>query len=275
MQERHTNRSQYFSEQAITTTKYVMPYISDYKAITKELRVLEIGCGEGGNLAPFIDLGCEVVGIDLSSKRIEEAKQFTSEHYHNSKAIFINQDIYRINAEELGRFDLIMLRDVIEHIHNQDQFFKHLKVFLKQDGLVFFGFPPWCMPFGGHQQVCKSKLLSKTPYFHLLPNTLYKGVLKLFGETERTVNSLVEIKETGIGINKFLQLVKNNKYAFVKKTLYFINPNYEVKFGLKQRVQFKTIAAIPYLRDFFSTCLYCVIRLKEQSKPKRILQNSK
>ncbi len=80
-------------------------------------------------------------------------------------------------------FDLIILKDVIEHIHDQDAILSRLRNFLKPGGHIFFGFPPWQMPFGGHQQVLAHRLLSRTPYFHLLPVPLYRGILKAFGET--------------------------------------------------------------------------------------------
>jgi hypothetical protein len=67
-----------------------------------------------------------------------------------------------------------MLRDVIEHIPDQDRFFKHVRSYLQPDGVIFFGFPPWYMPFGGHQQVCHSKFLSKLPWFHPLPFPLFR-----------------------------------------------------------------------------------------------------
>lgn len=264
MQERHTDRKQYFEEQGITTKKYVIPYISEIQPVTKNTRLLEIGCGEGGNLAPFIEMGCEVVGIDLSESQINNAKTFIAENFENSRATLIHQNIYDIQSSDIGEFDVIMLRDVIEHIPNQDKFLKHIKQFLKPNGIIFFGFPPWHMPFGGHQQICQSKIASKLPYFHILPTSLYRGLLKLFGESDAMIDVLIEIKETGIGINKFQRLIKKNQYQFEKKTYYLINPNYEIKFNLKLREQFKIIAWIPYLRDFLTTCMYCVVKNRDQ-----------
>ncbi|HMP31544.1 MAG TPA: class I SAM-dependent methyltransferase, partial [Saprospiraceae bacterium] len=66
MHERHKNRDQYFKEQSITTKKYVLPYGNEFMKIDQNTRVLEIGCGKGGNLLPFLELGCSCVGIYIS-----------------------------------------------------------------------------------------------------------------------------------------------------------------------------------------------------------------
>ena len=65
MQERHQNRLRYFMELAATSRDYFIPFIQNYKRIDKGMRVLEIGCGEGGNLAPFSQMGCCTLGIDI------------------------------------------------------------------------------------------------------------------------------------------------------------------------------------------------------------------
>jgi SAM-dependent methyltransferase len=260
MQERHQNRKQYFVEQGITTREYVIPYIETVKPVNRDSRILEIGCGEGGNLSPFLEMNCEVVGVDINTAQIERARLFTNEQVPDAKLTLLNRNIYELGPDDLGVFDLIMLRDVIEHIPDQDKFFKHLKTLLKPDGVVFFGFPPWYMPFGGHQQICHSKL-SKVPYFHLLPEGLYRFVLKSFGEQKSTIDSLIEIKETGISINRFNKLVASNGYQFAKKTYYLINPNYKIKFGLTPRKQNRIVQSIPFFRDFFTTCYYSVVRV--------------
>ena len=70
MQKRHADRQLYFNEQSITTQKYVIPFIEKHKPITADSHILEIGCGEGGNIKPFLDLGCQVTGIDIMRKAI-------------------------------------------------------------------------------------------------------------------------------------------------------------------------------------------------------------
>jgi len=258
LQDRHQDRKQYFLEQGKTMRKHVIPYVSQIFPINASISVLEIGCGEGGNLLPFADLGCKCVGVDIGLNRIKNAVKFFSNHKNSKNITFIAKDIYL--ADELeNQFDFIFLRDVIEHIHDQDKFMGYVKKFLKPGGKIFFGFPPWQNPFGGHQQVCKSKLISKLPFFHLLPNFLYKGILKTFGESDKKIESLLEIKETGITIERFKRILKNHDYNIDKETFFLINPNYETKFGLKPREQSKIISSIPYFRNYCVTAFYAIV----------------
>lgn len=261
MQKRHLDPQQYINEQAFTTGKYILPFIQQAKKIEPSMQVLEIGCGEAGNLKPFLDLGCKCVGVDFSTPKIEKGKEFFSTHPNAKNIRLISEDIYKTKEFD-AQFDIVILRDVIEHIHDQDKFLALMKSLLAPDGIAFFAFPPWQNPFGGHQQICESKILSKLPYYHLLPVPLYKGLLKAFGESDGKISTLLEIKETGISLERFEKTAQKNGYEQILKTLFLINPNYEVKFGLKPRKLTKIIASIPFLRNFFATCGYYIIRVK-------------
>jgi len=261
MQKRHSDPLQYINEQIFTTQKYIIPFIERVKKIDATIQVLEIGCGEAGNLKPFLDLGCKCTGVDFSNPKIEKGKAFFANHPFAKNIKLISEDIYK-TTEFHSQFDIIIIRDVIEHIHDQDKFMSLLKDLMAPDGVVFFAFPPWQSPFGGHQQMCESKILSALPYYHLLPVPLYRAVLKLFGENEGKINGLLEIKETGISLERFEGLAKRNGYIELLKIFYFINPNYEVKFGIKPRKLATMFCAIPYLRNFVSTCGYYLLKIK-------------
>jgi SAM-dependent methyltransferase len=261
MQKRHVDPLQYINEQIITTQKYILPFIQQVKTIDASLQVLEIGCGEAGNLKPFLDLGCLCTGVDFSTQKIEKGREFFATHPFAKNIRLISEDIYK-TTEFHAQFDIIIVRDVIEHIHDQDKFMALLKDLMTPGGVVFFAFPPWQNPFGGHQQICENKLLSMLPYFHLLPIPIYRAVLKLFGENEGKITALLEIKETGISLERFDRIARKNGYVEQLKTLYFINPNYEVKFGIKPRKLTPFLGEIPYFRDFVSTCGYYLLGLK-------------
>ena len=257
MQKRHKNKPQYFDEQALTTLNFVVPFLSDLVKFDSETTVLEIGCAEAGNLKPFLDMGCKCTGIDISCGRIELAKEFYNDHPNRQNLTLVCEDIYKVSPDK--KYDVIIMRDVIEHIPDQEKFMGFVKSFLKSDGKFFLAFPPWQNPFGGHQQICSNRLLSKLPWFHLFPRGFFRLFLKWTGESEETITALLEIKDTGISIERFERILKREHYKIKNRVFWFINPNYQTKFGLKPRKQTKIITSIPLVRNFFTTAMYYVI----------------
>ena len=168
----------------MTSRTYYLPYIARFKRMERGMNVLEVGCGDGGNLLPFAETGCNVTGVDLSENRIKDAIRFFAEQ--QAQGTFIASDIFLLKGLEHS-FDLILCHDVIEHIERKAAFLSGLRHYLKPGGIVFMSFPAWQMPFGGHQQICRNKVISHLPFIHLLPSPLYKGILKAGGETQARI----------------------------------------------------------------------------------------
>lgn len=266
MFEFHADRKKYFDIQVMNADKYVIPFIEEKFPVKNGMRVLEIGCGEGGVLKAFIDKGCIGVGVELDAPRIVDAENFLPEDIASGRLSFVVKDIYEVDVEKdfNGLFDIILLKDVIEHIHDQEKLIGWMKKFLKPEGIVFFGFPPWYMPFGGHQQMCHSKI-SKLPYIHLLPRSIYKWILQKKNEP---VASLMEIRDTRISIERFEKICKSQGYTFLHKRHYLLNPIYEWKFGWKPVRQVGFVQVIPFVRNFFTTCVYYIIQSDKKNGEK-------
>lgn len=249
-----------YEQQVDNSRSYVLPFIEQTKAIGKGVNVLEIGCGEGGVLVPFMDKGAFCVGVDLNPIRIDLANGFYEKEVAAGKIEFLYKNVYDDDFLQRfkGFFDVIILKDAIEHIPEQEKFIPYLKNFLKDGGQIFFGFPPWYMPFGGHQQICDHKL-GMMPWYHILPKPMYKGILKMIGENEGVIRELMEIYDTRITIERFERIVRNSGMQFKNKTHFLINPIYKYKFGWQPRKQFSIISAIPFVRNFLTTCVYYTI----------------
>jgi 2-polyprenyl-3-methyl-5-hydroxy-6-metoxy-1,4-benzoquinol methylase len=260
----HHDKDEYFKQQKDNAAEFIHPFVEQFVKIDSNLKVLEIGCAEGGVLCSFLEKGAKGVGIELLQARLDLANHYLSAQIPSEQFTLINKNIYDINpAEDLPfLFDLVILKDVIEHIPHQEKVLAEMTKLLAPGGKIFFGFPPWQMPFGGHQQICESKILHLLPYFHLLPRFMYKAVLKMFGEKDSTIEELMDIKSTGISLERFERICKENDYKIVNKKLYLINPIYKYKFKLTPRKQFGFISAIPYIRNYFTTCGYYLIEKK-------------
>lgn len=258
----HTDKERYFDMQYRVTKDHILPFIKKHAPGKKWNRVLEIGCAEAGVLKAFLEEGAFCTGIELSEGRLQSAYKFHHTALAEGRIEFVNRNIFDIDPENDlgGRYDLVILKDVIEHIPGQKEFIHQLPGFLNEGGMIFFGFPPWQMPYGGHQQVCKNKLLSKLPYYHLLPGSVYKGILKLGGESEMTIDELMDIKSTGISIERFEKALLFNKLEIVGKEHFLFNPIYEHKFGVKPRKQFPLISTLPFLRDLVTSACYYLVR---------------
>jgi len=255
----HQSASTYFRYQYESTKAYIIPLIEEKLALNAHTKVLEIGCGEGGNMLCFAELGCQCVGVDLDISKIEAGKAFYSKGDYSNQVLFIGDDIYNQEAAYRNAFDVILLKDTIEHIHNQQKLITFMQLMLKNDGIIFFAFPPWYMPFGGHQQMMDKKWAGLIPFTHLLPGFLYPSFLKIMGEPKNKIESFLEIKETGLSIENFEKYISNAKLKTIKRLLYFINPNYKWKFNLAPRLVNSFLAKIPWIRNFYTTTAYYMV----------------
>ena len=265
MYEFHADKDRYFDMQYRVTKEYIIPFLRKYAPGATWNRVLEIGCAEAGVLKAFLEEGAHCTGIELAEDRIANAERYHAAAMAEGRIEFVNRNIFDIDpVHDLGgTFDLVILKDVIEHIPGQAAFMAQLPMFLNKGGMVFFAFPPWQMPYGGHQQVCKNKWLSKWPYYHLLPAFLYKSILKAGGESDHTIQDLLEVKETGISIERFERCLRQNKLRIVGKQHYLFNPIYHYKFGVKPRRQLGVISHLRYVRNFFTTGVYYLVKTNE------------
>ena len=262
MQARHLDRKTYFEDSAITSSLFYLPYIRKFHPITSCSKILEIGCGEGGNLKPFANIGCRVFGVDMAQIRIEQARQFFSEE--KLKGHFESGDFLEYpTPSEDDKFDIAILHDVIEHVPDKIAFLSHIRNFLKEDGILFVAFPAWQMPFGGHQQICRNNVWSKIPFFHLLPHSWYRFILrKVAKEEDATIKELLYIKQCRCPIEKFEKVIKTVDLSIQSRLLWFINPHYHQKFGLNPRKLCLPISHIPILRNFFTTSCFYLLKLK-------------
>ena len=261
MQSRHLNRFQYFREQANTSKNYYVSYIRHFFTLTADTRVLEIGCGEGGNLLPFAKLGCTVTGIDIDHERTEQAVLFFQQTGQDGR--FLCHDFMTFPSPKKAdeRFDIIIVHDVMEHIppSEKQRFLMHIHCFLRQGGVVFVGFPAWQNPFGGHQQISVG-FASKLPYIHLYPNCVYRRLLYYSGATPEQIDELLRIKQARLTIEKFERLAKMTGFTIADRILWLINPHYQQKFHLSPRRLGMPWAALPYLRNYLTTSAFYILK---------------
>lgn len=88
------------------------------------LKILEVGCGNGNIAIPLGYFGYDVLAIDMDQSSLEYAKK---------KNIFSNVHFEKIKFEDLQinqKFDIIIASEVLEHIVDPKQFIQSINKYI-------------------------------------------------------------------------------------------------------------------------------------------------
>lgn len=242
----------HFYEQQEFAKSYLIPYLHQHIPDFDGANILEVGCGEAGFLDILSQAGMSVTGIEIEVSRIKIARD------KNPDLKILPGDITdpTIVKQVSQMFDVIIMRDVIEHIKNRTALFINLYELLKPGGFLYITFPPRFSGFAGHQQNGKS-ILRYLPYLHLLPVPFIRILAKIFREREDVISQVIANYRVGLTVASFTSLYQSHRFTPVLKELFLFRPIYQIRFKVTPR----RIPNIPVLREFLAFgCEYLLIK---------------
>ena len=107
---------------------------------SRPLRVLDLGCGSGTFGGALLQRGCDVIFAD-EGDWLEKDLPRT-----RFRKINIDSD----SLSPLGRFDLVVCSNVIEHLRHPTRLLASLSSLLEPGGFVYLSWTNWLSPWGGH-----------------------------------------------------------------------------------------------------------------------------
>ena len=134
------NHPQYFYKDAKHTQSdsYLLPVFNDILENGSGLKVLDLGCGNGGFCNFLCEKGYDVTGVDISESGIEMARK-TYPHLKFVRSDICDLEDFR--EIEKGAFDVIVAMEVIEHLQYPRKLMKVVKKYLKQGGVFLVSTP--------------------------------------------------------------------------------------------------------------------------------------
>lgn len=100
-----------------------------------DVRVLDVGCGNGSLSLPIASLGYRVVGVDVDAGSIEHVRQVNA--FPNARFELVNGD--RLDLGE--QYDLVVCSEVLEHLHNPMPLVRAIAGAMKAGGLAIITVP--------------------------------------------------------------------------------------------------------------------------------------
>lgn len=117
---RHKERKKYFFD----------PVVKLLGGDLSGKRVLDLGCNAGFWSLQAIESGCEfVVGIDGRKMHIDQANLvFEAKNIESSRYQFIEADVFDVNYEELGEFDIVLYLGLMYHINKPIELMEKISI---------------------------------------------------------------------------------------------------------------------------------------------------
>lgn len=225
--------------------RFLVPLLEKNGVALDGKKVLDAGCGYGGVLAALAEKSrlSEAIGIDVDAEMIRAGSGDAPKGMRLEAG-----DFFAVK----GRFDLILLRDVLEHIVDVEGALAHAASLLNPGGLVYASFAPFHSPFGGHQHN-GSGLFAAVPWLQFLPESWFRALLRLRGNSYKTAQGLQAdmdtVLRTRLSLGRFRRSVYKAGFKPRYLARYLVRPDYLLKFGLPA-VPFP---AIPLAEEIFCT----------------------
>lgn len=114
-----------------------------FRETLKGKRVMDYGCGDGFQAVAMALAGAkEVVGVDVSERRMEFARKIAAE---------AGLDNVSFTADPQGEFDMVTTLNAVEHFVKPQENLRQMADALAPGGKIYATFgPPWAAPYGSH-----------------------------------------------------------------------------------------------------------------------------
>lgn len=207
----------------------------------RNVKILEIGGGDGFQAKILSDKGFHVVSIDVEPRN---PQVFPVKKIDSTKLNFSNET-----------FDIIFTSHVLAHIHNLDEMFDEIKRVIKKDGIVIH-----IVPTSGWS------LITNIWHYLFIPKYLLKSIKKRIFRKTQSQTSLKENTQiqnsVQINLKKLFLHPLGQNYSFIHELIFF-SARYWRKLFLNSGFKIIDVKKGPYLTSGYGVFKFKLISFRK------------
>lgn len=208
----------------------LIPWLERLNALPQRASVCEIGCAEGGVLDAFVQHGAGfALGTDIMAPLLEEVSTPIAQAL-DLDVSFVHHDVIYDAIPEAWqeRFDVVVLRDVIEHLDDAAVALRNIARIMRPGGVILITFPPYLSAYGGHQQLLGTALGS-LPWVHLLPRSIFFWMIDQGDSMNK--EELRRLHRIRCSASQILHDAKNAGLSLVDERYFGLRPVFRWKYN--------------------------------------------
>ncbi len=252
----------YYREyQSRLAVDYLLPVLRSWGRWRDGIRILDVGCGDGGAALALSEAGAQVDGIEIDPRRLDLAR---AEAVRRNLTLELGvADITRAESLEgfEGPYDLVLFRDVLEHIPDRVAALRESRERLGEDGAVVVVFPPYLSPYGGHQQILHPPRRmgipwARLPWAHCLPQETFRALARARDGTDDA--EWEEIQRIAVGrltLGAMDEAASEAGLCLEHRRDYLLRPSFRLRYGMPV-IPAGPLAWIPGLREIALSASY-------------------
>jgi len=242
----------YWTYQFQLARRYLVPTLESWGVWRSGLRLLDVGCGNGGASCGLVEAGARVDAVEIDPRRLEDARRRAETN--GASVRFAVADITDPStlAGFAGPYDLVLFRDVLEHIPDRDAALRESRARLAPGGGIAVTFPPYWSAYGGHQQILPARRVlgvrwAKLPFAHWWPPAVLRAVAGVAPD-HPDWREILTIRAAGLSLGGMARTAARQDLEVVARHHTLLRPSFRLRYGTPV-VGAGILGRVPLLRE--------------------------
>jgi len=229
--------SYYWTYQYELASTQLLPCLQSWGVWRQGVRILDVGCGDAGATCALAEHGARIDGFDLEPRRLAMASERARARGTELRLTVADITDPATLTDLDGPYDLILFRDVLEHIPDVDAALAQSRERLAPDGGIVVIYPPYWSVYGGHQQILDARARlgvrwAKLPFVHWLGAGVWGGMARGGAVSADLWQEVETVRQAGLTLSGLSERASRHSLRVSQARRFLLRPSFYLRYGL-------------------------------------------